>query len=48
MLVDMAGSENIEQAGQIGLEAKIQASSLSILKLDTWVSLVSFATVFYS
>ncbi|KAK1401804.1 Kinesin-like protein KIF11-like [Heracleum sosnowskyi] len=29
MLVDMAGSENIEQAGQIGLEAKMQASSLS-------------------
>lgn len=28
MLVDMAGSENIEQAGQIGLEAKMQASSL--------------------
>lgn len=24
MLVDMAGSENIEQAGQIGLEAKMQ------------------------
>ena len=24
MLVDMAGSENIEQAGQIGLEAKLQ------------------------
>lgn len=25
MLVDMAGSENIEQAGQIGFEAKMQA-----------------------
>lgn len=24
MLVDMAGSENIEQAGQTGLEAKMQ------------------------
>lgn len=24
MLVDMAGSENIEQAGQLGLEAKMQ------------------------
>lgn len=24
MLVDMAGSENIEQAGQNGLEAKMQ------------------------
>lgn len=24
MLVDMAGSENIEQAGQIGFEAKMQ------------------------
>lgn len=26
MLVDMAGSENIEQAGQIGFEAKMQVS----------------------
>lgn len=24
MLVDMAGSENIEQAGQVGFEAKMQ------------------------
>lgn len=27
MLVDMAGSENIEQAGQIGFEAKMQVMS---------------------
>lgn len=27
MLVDMAGSENIEQAGQIGFEAKMQVTS---------------------
>ena len=26
MLVDMAGSENIEQAGQIGFEAKMQVN----------------------
>lgn len=26
MLVDMAGSENIEQAGQNGLEAKLQVN----------------------
>lgn len=26
MLVDMAGSENIEQAGQIGFEAKMQVT----------------------
>lgn len=26
MLVDMAGSENIEQAGQCGLDAKMQVS----------------------
>ncbi|XP_056690692.1 kinesin-like protein KIN-10A [Spinacia oleracea] len=26
MLVDMAGSENIEQAGHVGLEAKMQES----------------------
>jgi kinesin family protein 11 len=26
MLVDMAGSENIEQAGQTGFEAKMQVS----------------------
>ncbi|XP_074348924.1 kinesin-like protein KIN-10A [Apium graveolens] len=29
MLVDMAGSENIEQAGQIGLEAKMQATKIN-------------------
>lgn len=28
MLVDMAGSENIEQAGQNGLEAKMQVGFL--------------------
>ena len=27
MLVDMAGSENIEQAGQTGMEAKMQVKS---------------------
>lgn len=26
MLVDMAGSENIEQAGQVGFEAKMQVT----------------------
>lgn len=26
MLVDMAGSENIEQAGQAGLDAKLQVT----------------------
>ncbi|CAA7398902.1 unnamed protein product [Spirodela intermedia] len=29
MLVDMAGSENIEQAGQIGLEAKLQTAKIN-------------------
>ncbi|XP_075516497.1 kinesin-like protein KIN-10A [Primulina tabacum] len=29
MLVDMAGSENIEQAGQIGLEAKMQTAKIN-------------------
>ncbi|GAB2265935.1 hypothetical protein Dimus_000968 [Dionaea muscipula] len=29
MLVDMAGSENIEQAGQIGLEAKMQTGKIN-------------------
>lgn len=29
MLVDMAGSENIEQAGQIGFEAKMQTSKIN-------------------
>ena len=28
MLVDMAGSENIEQAGQVGFEAKMQVGYL--------------------
>jgi hypothetical protein len=31
MLVDMAGSENIEAAGQIGFEAKMQVCSICIL-----------------
>lgn len=31
MLVDMAGSENIEQAGQNGLEAKMQVKSFITL-----------------
>lgn len=38
MLVDMAGSENIEQAGQTGLEAKMQVrvlDSLSSLVLSS-------------
>ncbi|BFG30227.1 hypothetical protein CerSpe_165000 [Prunus speciosa] len=30
MLVDMAGSENIEQAGQIGFEAKMQINQGNI------------------
>lgn len=30
MLVDMAGSENIEQAGQNGFEAKMQVKFISI------------------
>ncbi|XP_039122088.1 LOW QUALITY PROTEIN: kinesin-like protein KIN-10A [Dioscorea cayenensis subsp. rotundata] len=29
MLVDMAGSENIEQAGQLGLEAKMQTAKIN-------------------
>ena len=29
MLVDMAGSENIEQAGQVGFEAKMQVKIVS-------------------
>ncbi|CAL8171169.1 unnamed protein product [Prunus armeniaca] len=29
MLVDMAGSENIEQAGQIGFEAKMQTAKIN-------------------
>lgn len=33
MLVDMAGSENIEQAGQTGLEAKMQVECVEILLL---------------
>ena len=30
MLVDMAGSENIEQAGQVGFEAKMQVRFVNI------------------
>lgn len=30
MLVDMAGSENIEQAGQNGFEAKMQVEEMDI------------------
>lgn len=30
MLVDMAGSENIEQAGQVGFEAKMQVWKFSL------------------
>ena len=33
MLVDMAGSENIEQAGQNGLEAKMQVENLNYVVL---------------
>ncbi|KAI4342661.1 hypothetical protein MLD38_027257 [Melastoma candidum] len=29
MLVDMAGSENIEQAGQVGFEAKMQIAKIN-------------------
>ncbi|CAB4307938.1 unnamed protein product [Prunus armeniaca] len=29
MLVDMAGSENIEQAGEIGFEAKMQTAKIN-------------------
>lgn len=35
MLVDMAGSENIEQAGQIGFEAKMQ---VDLCKYDSYFS----------
>lgn len=31
MLVDMAGSENIEQAGQVGFEAKMQVKIIQVL-----------------
>lgn len=48
MLVDMAGSENIEQAGQTGLEAKMQVrfhflllnSLLLSLLLDVLLTLI--------
>lgn len=33
MLVDMAGSENIEQAGQTGFEAKLQVKYVEIVLL---------------
>ena len=33
MLVDMAGSENIEQAGQVGFEAKMQVDLQKIIPL---------------
>lgn len=50
MLVDMAGSENIEQAGQTGLDAKMQAKFSQYFlnpNLNTWVSHVGSAIVFY-
>lgn len=46
MLVDMAGSENIEQAGQTGFEAKLQVTSqkyLSAFGLPSLGSLGSFS-----
>jgi len=33
MLVDMAGSENIEAAGQTGFEAKMQVSDAGLVLL---------------
>lgn len=43
MLVDMAGSENIEQAGQIGFEAKMQVTFMKttlvlLISLLLWPS----------
>lgn len=46
MLVDMAGSENIEQAGQTGLEAKMQVRFLNSLSSPV-SSLLSDITVSY-
>ena len=34
MLVDMAGSENIEAAGQTGFEAKMQVSDAGLVLLQ--------------
>lgn len=36
MLVDMAGSENIDQAGQTGFEAKMQVMFVSLACLDSF------------
>lgn len=43
MLVDMAGSENIEQAGQIGFEAKMQ-----VRFVNTYVFVPSVFAVHFS
>jgi hypothetical protein len=44
MLVDMAGSENIEQAGQIGFEAKMQ---VRFVNTYLFVSSVCMLFIFY-
>jgi hypothetical protein len=47
MLVDMAGSENIEAAGQTGFEAKMQVCDVSIpCSFGKWRILNHFATYF--
>ena len=47
MLVDMAGSENIEQAGQTGFEAKMQVNSLIIFTDHERRVYVLFKITFY-
>lgn len=42
MLVDMAGSENIEQAGQTGMEAKMQVKFQVLLTSLHWSLLSDF------
>lgn len=41
MLVDMAGSENIEQAGQVGFEAKMQVE-IGFLSSQSFIPFCAF------
>lgn len=47
MLVDMAGSENIEQAGQIGFEAKMQVRFVNTYLFVSSVYAVHFLFLYF-
>lgn len=46
MLVDMAGSENIEQAGQVGFEAKMQVNYVKSLSYDISECILGLTSAF--